>query len=113
MSHKKDARLIMVNNSIHRIRVNFKGFNSYVYLGFYLRRLGIQGLLVRGSPQAESLCFVLGQDTFFCCLELDQPRKTENSPDMTEKLLTGMKKTLTNKQTNLQGMQTSSQGVKW
>ena len=40
----------------------------------------------RDSP--EALCCVNERDTIFC-LVLVQPRKTENHPDMTEKLLTG------------------------
>ena len=90
--------------------VTHSSYGTSAILKYFCPLLGIQGLLVRGSPQAESLCCAIGQDTFICCFELVQPRKTGNRPDMTEKLMTRTKNL--DNQTN-QGMQTSSQGVKW
>ena len=49
-------------------------------------RLGIEVLLVRDSPPVESLYCIIEQDTFMVrCLELVQPRKTENCPNITGK----------------------------
>ena len=56
--------------------------------GFYerpvlTRTLGIEGLLVRDSPPAGSLCCVFEQGSV-----LVQSRKMRNRPDMTENVLT-------------------------
>ena len=46
--------------------------------------MGIKELLVRVSPPADAPA-----SYFIHCLVLVQPRKAENRPDMTPKLLTG------------------------
>ena len=50
------------------------------WLSWYSVRLGIEGLLVRVLPPAESLCYVLEQDTL---------SSWKTHPEMTEKLLNG------------------------
>ena len=51
----------------------------------------IEGLLVRSSPPAGSLCCVLKQDYFPLLSTGLTKKKTGNRPDISEKLLTGRK----------------------
>ena len=53
---------------------------------YLVSEAGLTGSSIRDSP--ETLCCVLEKDNVFCLI-LVQARKTENHPDMTEKLLTG------------------------
>ena len=69
------------------IKLNCYNYNTQL-VGLLGIRLRIEGLLVRVSASAESLCCVLEQETIDR-LVMVQPRKTGNCPDMTEKLLTG------------------------
>ena len=78
------------------IKLNCYNYNTQL-VGLLGIRLRIEGLLVRVSVSAESLCCVLEQDTIRR-LVLVQLRKTGNCLDMTEKLLIGTQSIKANKQ---------------
>ena len=65
---------------------DFYPFRGAQLLSGRVLSLEIDGLLVRDSP--EALCFLEPDTVFILCLVLVKPRKC---PNMTEKLLTGLK----------------------